>query len=41
MLKIAYRHSGRIAMWVHDDVGTNACVTERHVLLGDDEATDT
>lgn len=36
-----YRHSGGISVRVHDDIWTDACVTEWHVLLWDDETTNT
>lgn len=35
------RHSRWEAMWVHDDVRTNARITKRHVFLRDDQATNT
>lgn len=39
--EVSHRHSGGISMRVHDDIWTDPCVTERHVLLWDDEATNT
>lgn len=38
---MSYRHSGRISVGIHDDIWTDPSVTERHVLLRDDEATHT
>lgn len=37
----SYRHSGGIPVRVHDDIWTDAGVTERHVLLRHDEPTNT
>lgn len=37
----SHRHSGGISVRIHDDVRTDSCVTEGHVLLRDDEAANT